>query len=293
MDGLLWLRAGTVRLRQLPGTVLLLEPLRRWFSRSPASRVITDFDGTRLEVRLHEHMGSHLFWYGSYSREVLRVVDRILRPGMVMLDVGANIGEVTLFSAKRVGPNGRVYAFEPMPALAGQLRANIERNQAGNVELIEAAVSDTAGTAMMYAQSQLFHDGTTHEGLATLFGQGDRRSPVGTMRVTTLDEEFAALALPSLDLIKIDIEGAELPALRGAIRLLQRWRPWLIIEVQTETSVAAGYQAADILQDLEQFGYRFARIGRRGTLVLTTATSLIDFQNILAIPEGRPLPTAS
>ncbi len=290
MDPLIALRGVTTVLRRIPGTVYALESVRRWFCRVPRSRVVEDFDGTLLEVRVDEHMGSHIFWYGSYSREVLQVLARILRPGMQVLDVGGNIGEVALFAAKRVAPQGRVVSFEPMASLARILRGNVARNRAEIVEVVECGISDHSGSAPLFTTAERFHDGTVHAGLATLYGQGERAVPAGEIRLTTIDEYVREHQLHSVHVIKIDVEGAELPALRGALGVLEAYHPWLIIEVQQETSTAAGYDQADILRLLMGHGYRFARIGRRGRLAALSVEGLGAFQNVLAVPPGQILP---
>ena len=76
---------------------------------------INDFDGDlTMRVDLSEHMGGKIFWFGYYDRDELMAINQILRPGMFVVDVGANIGEVTLFCAKRdVGGEGKVFSFEP------------------------------------------------------------------------------------------------------------------------------------------------------------------------------------
>ena len=290
MDLLLALRGVTTRLKRIPGAVFALEPVRRWYCREARSRVVADFDGTLLQVRMDEHMGSNIFWYGSYSREVLQVIGRILRPGMTVLDVGANIGEVALYAAKRVAPGGRVICFEPMPSLAEILRQNIARNRAGGVEVVAAGVADRVGSAPFYMPQQRFHDGSVHAGLATLYGQGERATAAGAISLTTLDHHAAEARLGVVHLIKLDVEGAELPALRGAEGVLRAHHPWLVIEVQRATCQAAGYDQADILLLLGELGYSFARIARRGRLERLTIEGLSDFQNVLAVPPGTSFP---
>jgi FkbM family methyltransferase len=270
----------------MPGAVLALEPLRKWYCRFPRQMVVADFDGTLLEVRLDEHMGSQIFWYGSYSREVLLVLDRILRPGMLMVDVGANIGEVGLFAAKRVGPQGRVICFEVLRELADVLRQNAARNGLGMVEVVEAAVADRVGSTPVFTPAGRFTDGTLHAGLATIYDQEGRSSPSGTVPLTTLDHFLLSRGIDTVHVIKVDVEGAELPVLRGAQETLHRARPWLLLEVQRDTCAAAGYDQSDILSFLEQYGYRFARIGRRGRLAPLNIPTLGDFQNVLCIPPG-------
>jgi FkbM family methyltransferase len=289
---LLALRALTTRLRHIPGAVFVLEPLRRWYCRAPRSIVVPDFDGTLLQVRLDEHMGSQIFWYGSYSREVLEVLDRILRPGMVVLDVGANIGEVSLYAAKRVTAGGQVICFEMFPDLAAILRANAARNGLTWVDVAEIGIADAVGWAPAFNPSDRFRDGALHAGLGTIFGQEGRHIPAGTVPLTTIDQFLESHGVDAVDLIKVDVEGAELPALRGATATLRRCHPWLVLEVQRETSLAAGYDQQEILAFLEAFGYRFARIGRRGKLEPLSAMTLRDFQNVLCIPGGAQLPAA-
>ena len=107
VNRLFLLRALTTRLRNIPGAVMAMEPLRKRLVRLNRRIVVNDFDGDlKFEADLGGHMGSQIFWYGSYSRHVLRILDLILQPGMTVLDVGANAGEISVFAAKRVGEDG-------------------------------------------------------------------------------------------------------------------------------------------------------------------------------------------
>jgi FkbM family methyltransferase len=290
-QGLLGLRAVTRRLRAIPGMVVLLDVVRRYFKHHTSPILVTDFDNTiRLAVRLDEHMGSQIFWFGCYSLEILRVLDRLLAPGMVVVDAGANIGEVSLFAAKRVLPAGHVFSFEPMPELAKRLREHVELNGFTGMEVIERGLADREGKADLYAPRNPWRDGTMHDGLATLYASADRGGLVGSISLTTLDAFVNQRGLQRVDILKVDVEGSELPVLRGAREVLAAHRPWVIVEVQEETSAAAGYRQSDILTYLGGLGYRFARIARRGRLDPLTAESLANFQNVLGIPPGKRIP---
>jgi FkbM family methyltransferase len=287
---LLGLRAMTTRLRAIPGLVLLLESVRRYYRRHTKPILVSDFDGSiRLELRLDEHMGSQIFWFGSYSLEILRVLDRLLLPGMVVVDAGANIGEVSLFAAKRVQPGGRVFSFEPVPELATRLRHHVELNGFAGVEVLERGLADHQGQADIYTPGTPFRDGTVHDGLATLYASSDRRTRIGSVSLTTVDAFALERGLNRIDLLKVDVEGAELPVLGGAREVLAVHQPWVIVEVQQETSEAAGYRHGDILTYLGTFGYRFAKIARRGRLDPITAETLGSFQNVLGIPPGKTI----
>lgn len=253
---------------------------------------VTDYDGDlTATLCLDEHMQSQIFWYGYYSRDIVLLLDKILKPGMIAVDVGANIGEITMAAAKRVGANGKVFAFEPMSSLYARLREHIEANRLSQVTTVKCGLSDQVGSAQLFSASENFHDGTKHKGLGTLYSSAARATPTETIEIDTLDKFIDGRDLPRIDLIKIDVEGAELPVLKGAKNVLARFHPYLIIEIQHETSEQAGYKASDILELLERLGYRFYTIGRKARLIALTAETLRPFQNVLCVPSDRSLPT--
>lgn len=247
-----------------------------------------------MQLSLSERMQSQIFWYGYCSRDICITLKRLLAPGMVMVDAGANVGEITMVSAKMVGPSGRVYAFEPVGAIADQLQGNLDLNALSNVSVIRLGLSDREGSGSMFRSEGRFRDGSVHRGLATLYATADRAKVEEDVRLTTLDRYVERAGLSRLDLVKLDIEGAELPALIGAEATLRRFEPYLIIEVQEATSRAAGYEADEILGFLEPLGYRFEIIGRKGRLRRVTQGELGEFQNVLCSParSERALGTA-
>jgi FkbM family methyltransferase len=279
-------RKITVRLRRVPGTYPVLNALRK---RSYSAGIVTvsDFDGTlRMELDLSEHMASQIFWFGYYSRDVLFAIERMLRRGDTFVDVGANIGEVSLFAAKRVAEMGSVLAFEPMARTAERLRRNLDLNQLHNVDVIEMGLADRVGERALYVSTGRFDDGSRHDGLGTMFANGARSSPAGTIRVTTLDELVSARQIERIDGIKLDIEGAELPALSGARDVLTRFKPWLVVEIGKETCAAAGYEPRDIFDFLAAFGYAGFLIGRKGKLCPVGGETMGVWQNVLFAPQG-------
>lgn len=283
---LLLARAVTTRLRGVPGAVVALDYVRRhYLADGPPTVVINDFDGDlKMEVELAGHMGSQIFWYGSYSRHQLRVLDSILRPGMMVVDAGANAGEITLFCAKRVGSSGRVLSFEPLKRIADRLERNVGLNGFDQVEVVRMGLSDMPGEAALYDTEGQFADGSTHEGLSTIFPTGVRAREVQRIALTTLDRLLEEGRFDRLDVLKVDVEGAELAVLQGARDVLKRFRPWVIVEVQELTSGAASYQPRDILRLLGELGYRFFRIDRERWPREITEADLGPFQNVLARP---------
>ncbi len=285
---LLLIRNVTVKIKLVPGSVVALALIRRYFIKKPLSIRVDDFDGDlSMNLRLNEHMQSQIFWYGFYSRDIILVLRNLLSPGMVVIDAGANIGEITLAAAKMVGASGYVYAFEPLLEVADELSQNIRLNNFTQVRIQKSGLSDETGDKEIYRASSDFYDGSKNEGLATLYPSEKRGEKAGVISLETLDGFSERIDLKRLNLIKMDIEGAELPALRGGIETLRRFMPYIIVEVQQETASQAGYNAADILALLQPVGYRFDVIGRKGRLHPVDATSLGRFQNILCSPVGE------
>ncbi|MBS0208140.1 MAG: FkbM family methyltransferase [Planctomycetes bacterium] len=282
------LRFLTRRLRDIPLTRSLAARLRGLYRRQDELVTLTDVDGNlKMKVAINDHIGGDIFWYGGYNRHMLPVFDQLLKPGMLALDVGANIGEVSLALGKRVGRKGQVFAFEPMHEILGLLRENLALNPGLPIEAVPLGLAARSGVAAMYADTTSDTVGEKNLGTGSLFKHCETEESSQQVQLTTIDEFVARRGLSRVDMIKLDIEGAELSALQGSRRTLETYRPWLIIEVQAGTCEMAGYQAREILELLEPLGYRFQKIKRGGRLSTLTAASLGRFQNVLCVPGSR------
>jgi FkbM family methyltransferase len=171
-----------------------------------------------------------------------------IEAGDIVVDVGANVGYYTLIAANKVGPQGRVYAFEPDPDAFALLQANIELNALTNVVAIDKALAAEPGRMELFRSSSNLGD---HR----LYDPGDGRTAV-TVEVTTMD---AALAdVRGIDLIKIDTQGAECSILAGAGAVLERERDAGIIMEYTPKFIRAfGQEPAACLKRLEGLGFEF------------------------------------
>lgn len=180
---------------------------------------------------------------GNYEAPIQKTLAKYLRPKMVFYDVGANGGFFSLLGAALVGSNGKVVAFEPHPATAKQLKRQMRVNNMLHVDVVVAAVSDKIGTAKL-------SDDTSSDMLSLVDAHKAKRTI--TVRTTTIDHETKTRALP--DLIKIDVEGAEIDVLRGAYHLICTKKPILLVElhspevaVQYDEMVAKlGYRTQDL-----------------------------------------------
>lgn len=162
--------------------------------------------GDSLEKRIYLDRG--------YEPATLHLFDQVLRPGDAMIDVGANIGVMTLHAAVRVGARGRVLAVEPHPDHYQRLVRNVALNELTNVKTVNAALGEAAERRPIF---DLPHE---NGGSASLVDAGDARVKAGAVQVLRLDDLARESGVPAPRLIKIDVEGFELPVLLGAPRTL-------------------------------------------------------------------------
>jgi len=247
----------------------------------PYEITVPDFDGAyRMRLRLSEHMQRRIFWMGFYSADIVALLKNVLTPGMVVVDVGANIGEVTLVSAQCVGNAGSVIAFEPVNVIANRLAEHVRINDLEQVVIIRDALGEAVKKRVPIYASCGQDVSDEHQGLASLYGEGEDQEPIEFVNITTLDETVASLCLSRVDLIKIDIEGGELACLQGAENVLRRFRPMLVVEVQAFSARQAGWDVSELFQYLHGLGYEFFTIGPRGRLTELELEILADFQNV-------------
>lgn len=274
---------SSVTRTKLPKTLL-----RRLFRHARGAVLVTDFDGDlSIELQLSEHMQRRIFWMGYYSESIACLLNNMLKPGMTVLDVGANVGEITLLAGKRVGAQGKVFAFEPIDAIARQLTRHVQMNHLNHVSVEQCALGDVINDDMPIYSSCGQEIDDENNGLGSLYGGDEGAVALQRIRMTTMDMWLEARpAIQRIDLIKIDIEGAELACLHGARQALKRFKPNIIVEIQDFSAARAGYRPADILDFLSDLGYAFHRIDPEGALTPLTSANLRDFQNVLCTPRG-------
>jgi len=193
---------------------------------------------------------------GTYEPEVTATVRALLAPGMRFVDVGANVGYYSLIGAQAVGAAGHVYAFEPERQVFKYLELNARRNAIPQLTLICKALADTTGS-MPFISSAL-------EGGFLSFSSASL-AMTGSVDTVRLDQFFSDAGWPAIDLIKLDVEGAEGSVLAGMSELSTR-NPKL--QVIMEFNVVAMHRArsspAHISSLLRQLGFRRALIIEQG-----------------------------
>jgi len=213
------------------------------------------------------------FWLGMDHPEFAKLYWQILCAlpvGYSVIDAGAHIGYYALMAAHRLRQVGAglVFAFEPHPINFADLQRNQQLNNMSNLILIQKAVADQT-TQMRLFSSPL-------SGCHSL-RQFPFHSNSYEIECTTLDDFMDTHKEAKIGLIKLDVEGAELPALRGAQRLIERDKPYIMYEEVEDRDRAFGYEIKDLRSFLESLGYKIYLVQDR------------HINNALAIPRANVL----
>ena len=247
-------------------------------------------DGIKLDLRIGTDIARLVFVAGEIDPNEFSFLADVLKPGMHVVDVGANEGLFTLFFRKRVGPGGRVIALEPSERELIHLKRNLRINRFLDVDVVPLAVGDHVGRARL-SLAEAGHAG--HNALGTPAAPWVSVVDQVEVEVSTLDTLSDARKWPRIDLIKMDIEGSELRALRGADRLLARDRPILLLEAEQESLSLRGASFSELLSWLAARKYRAMDFsstdGRPSPLDAREPSSI----NLVFMPEEKRAPWAA
>jgi len=244
------------------------------------NEAVVELDGGgAVEVDLATPHGRRIFAYGFWE-PASRALRTLLGPGDVAIDGGANIGLFTVLAASRVGSSGHVIACEPSPATMTLLRTNVARNGFKHVDLREVALAEAPGRLEL----EVFDPGSGYSSFAPAdSGSGTRVEVEGT----TLDD-IAGEELERVKLVKLDVEGAELRALRGAEQLIARARPDFIVELESEHLQRQGASVEAVRALFADAGYVGFAIGEYGLERLDAAWSRSGGDpNVVVRPRER------
>ncbi|MGB2622495.1 MAG: FkbM family methyltransferase [Candidatus Acidiferrum sp.] len=194
-------------------------------------------------------------WSGlRFERAELEFILRMLQPGMTFFDAGANIGLFSLAAGKKLqGQHSAIYAFEPCPSTFSILEKNLLRNQLADVRAVRVALSDQTGEANLYVNAPL------KDALNSLEDPSHRDAEVvarENVRTITLDDFVAQERIARVDVMKVDVEGAELLVFRGGRNLLARPdAPLILYEGYSWCTAGFHYHPVELMWQLEEFGY--------------------------------------
>jgi FkbM family methyltransferase len=245
-------------------------------------------DGSRFEYPLASAIGMNLF-AGWFEPAEINFVRSQVRPGDVVLDLGANAGLYTVLTSRLVGEAGHVYAFEPGARAVVLLRRNIALNGLTNVTVINAAVSNETGHASFGEASD-----TAMSSLASISRDDQHIEGWQTVRTLRLDDAVTEYGIRPATFIKMDVEGAEKLAIEGAERTLAEARTLTILfEAFEDNARAFGYTVRELLNGLAARGFSLQAFD--GNLTLRPVESIdsaslgTTVYNFVARRAARPI----
>lgn len=230
--------------------------LYRWLVSGNTTHIVTlqpPLDGYRMRIN---PLMDKAFLYGTFEPALCETIVNRVRPGWTCLDVGANIGYVTLLLSLQVGERGSVYAFEPLPAIFSTLQENLELNRLSHIaHPVCLALSDCLGTREFSFRSETLTGGGS---LVSSSPSGYNAQVLRTRVQTASGDAYLSSLNPSLhiDFIKIDVEGAEGLVIKGLYNTIQADHPLIIMEAH-DCEGSTAVQANQLLLDL---GYSPKRI---------------------------------
>jgi len=247
------------------------------------------------DLDLREGIDFSIYLLGAFERSTVRTLRKLVTPGSLVFDIGANIGAHTLGLARSVGPAGRVFAIEPSDFAFAKLQRNLALNpelesRTHAHQILLAAEAEALLPPTIYASWPLTADEPVHPKLR------GRLSATSNAHVDTLDAFVERQGIDRLDLVKIDVDGHEYPVLKGGAKSLARFRPTLLMEMSpyVQDEQTHGFAAlVSLLRDAE-YSLQDAATGKSVPLQLGKLQALIPDGasiNVVAWPKlpSRPL----
>jgi len=215
--------------------------------------VASPWPGVQFEADLNDRIQRQM-WAGVYEPHVRACFDVLLQPGDVYLDVGAHVGFHAVFAAHRVGPEGYVFAFEADPRIYNRLTRNL--SQFRWAQAVNAAVWDRTGSLAFERSFNKQESGWGIVSAVRDWGLGEHVE----VPAVALDDWSRDSNLTRCKAMKLDAEGSEFAVLRGAQSLLEKFRPFLIMEINTILFEQGGISPADVADFFQERRYRIFRL---------------------------------
>ena len=230
---------------------------------APGSIRTVEVNGIHLKLDVSDTVGHSSYF--AVDEPAQAVLYDYLKPGMMVIDIGANIGTTTLNLAKKVGSGGEVYSFEPSPYNYRHASQNISLNDFGNIKLINQGLGNEKTTAFLYNVN------TNNRGMNRLLKENGQNNSYekASVEIDTLDNSMINFSIPPPSFIKIDVEGYEFNVLLGGKETILKHKPALFIELDDNNLREQNNTACELIQLIIQFQYK----------IINAATSSVVDEN--------------
>ncbi len=241
-------------------------------------RTVIDYDRGLMNVDTRSLAEYKVMFFNQYEPAITSLIKHIVKPGDLCIDIGANVGGITLVMSFTTGRKGKVIAIEPHPSMVERLKANIELNRLDNVSIMPVALSDTTGSAVLYAaEEDYFHQ-----------GRSGLKPSKGITREITVEKITGKMLQDKIGnqlckFIKIDVEGHDFIVLKELEYIIKKHRPHLIFEYNLNrwTDFHCDFQQA--VEFISIYDYRIYFI--KHNLVFPFETKVPDSCDIFCSPK--------
>lgn len=204
-------------------------------------------DGSTIDLRYRETLGFSTLMNGTFERAEISWLTSQVSEGATVIDIGANVGLFSVPLAKAVGENGQVFAFEPVTSNVERLKRNLSQNHLDNVTVFAIALGREDGFIDLHLADDPAFPST--DAVSGNRATGERLS----VSLRRLDTVWHDAGSPPIQVIKLDVEGAEVDVLEGARSLLETCEPLLMIEANTKNDLA------ELEGRLSPLGYNYSQ----------------------------------
>lgn len=228
--------------------------------------ILEDLHGTKFVSYPGDRANAGKLVRGTADIDEFLAVKKLIRPGDVAFDVGANIGFYTVWLSRLCGPTGRVWAFEPVPETHWRLVETLALNRCENVIPVRNAICDRDEIVRMNLFEEQFAQWNTLGRPSMQLENGKRVSPSSSIAVKSrsLDQFCCEESVSHIRFLKVDVEGFELPVFQGARDLLSSGRiDFVCFEISQEPLKGAGFESRKVFAELESQGYSSYQFERR------------------------------
>lgn len=224
-----------------------LIPRNYQYDTTTAHREVT-LNNIQFKLDISDLIGWHLYF--GFEDQSTEQIFELCKKGDYVVDIGANIGYVTLNIAQKIGAEGRLFSFEPDPINFKRLEQNLALNNLPNITLENKGLGEQAG------QFNLVVFEESNRGMNRII-EGSKEGVI--IKIISLDQYLEHHSIPKLNLIKIDVEGYEMKVLTGAQNTLEKFKPVLFIELDDDNLKAQGSSAQELIHFLITMDYEVKR----------------------------------
>lgn len=192
-----------------------------------------------------------LYYFKVWEQHLLDVIDKHVVEGSVAIDAGANFGSISVPISKKLGDAGKLYSFEMSKVMADRLKRNLQQNKCSNVEVINAALSETVGESVSFNEPE-FSEKINFGDIR--INKENNGSQVETVTIDSLD------ITDKVSFIKVDCQGYDLKVMKGAKNTIQKHKPVVVFEWEVDMSAIFGDTIEDVFDFFSTLDYEVTKI---------------------------------